>query len=133
MGAQTALLLALTQGPGFGLELIARVSLRSEGLVRLNRGGAYLALRRLEGLGLVHGWMRKLPRSGRPRCYFELTPEGISRAESLRRGLEGLVKPSDAPLAAEEVQRMADRVKECGVLSNAVLRLRDAGRRAGLS
>jgi PadR family transcriptional regulator PadR len=133
LGAETALLLALTRGPGFGLELITRVALQSEGMVRLNRGGAYLALRRLERLGLVHGWMRTLPRSGRPRRYFELTPDGISRAEGLRRGLEGLVKPSDAPVTAEEARRMADRVKESAALSRAVLQLREAGRRAGLS
>jgi PadR family transcriptional regulator, regulatory protein PadR len=133
LGAQTALLLALTQGPGFGLELIARLALRSQGQVRLNRGGAYLALRRLESLGLVHGWMRKLPRSGRPRRYFELTPEGISRAEEIRRGLERLVQPSDPPATADEARRMAERVSESGALSAAVLRMRDAGRRAGLS
>jgi DNA-binding PadR family transcriptional regulator len=133
LGAETALLLALTHGPGFGLELIGRVSKRSEGRVRLNRGGAYLALRRLEALGFVHGWMRKLPRSGRPRRYFDLTPEGILEAEQIRRGLDGLVRPSDPPVTLEEARRMADRVSESGLLSAAMLRLRDAGRRAGLS
>jgi PadR family transcriptional regulator, regulatory protein PadR len=130
LGAQTALLLALSRGPGFGLELIERVALRSEGLLRLNRGGAYLALRRLEKLGLVHGWMRHLARSGRPRRYYELTPEGILRAEEARRALGGLLQAGDPATTSEEARRMADRVSESGALSAAVIRLRDAGRRA---
>lgn len=133
LGAQTALLIALTNGPGFGLELIDRVMQRSQGLVRLNRGGAYLALRRLEGSGLVHGWTRQLSRSGRPRRYYELTPDGILRAEEMRRALEGLVGPADPAVTPDGARTMADRVSESGALSAFVIRLRDAGRRAGLS
>jgi PadR family transcriptional regulator PadR len=132
MGAQTALLVALASGPGFGLELIARVLERTRGLLRLNRGGAYLALRRLERVGLVHGWMRRLPRSGRPRRYYELTPEGILRAEELRRALAALTGASGPGVTDDEARRMADRVREGADLSVAAIELRDAGRRAGL-
>ncbi len=40
LGARTALLLALREGPGFGLELIALVKARTRGRVSLSRGGA---------------------------------------------------------------------------------------------
>ena len=132
LGAQTALLLALARGPGFGLELIADLAQRSNGLLRLNRGGAYLALRQLERQGLVHAWMRHLPRSGRPRRYYELTPEGILRAEELSAALAAIARSSAPPVSEQEAERMADRVKEGSDVSVFAMRLRDAGREAGL-
>jgi PadR family transcriptional regulator PadR len=132
LGARTALLLALARGPGFGLELISNLAQLSNGLLRLNRGGAYLALRHLERQGLVRGWMRHLPRSGRPRRYYELTPEGILRAEELSAALAGVARASATPVSEQEAMRMADRVKEASDLSVFAMRLRDAGREAGL-
>jgi len=132
VGSRTALLLALARGPGFGLELIERVAELSDGRLRLNRGGAYVALRALEGRGLVHGWLRRRSGSGRPRRYFELTPEGIPHAERLRRAFAFLARASAGATTPEEAQRMADRVRQVAELSAAAIRLRDAGRRVGL-
>jgi len=129
LGAETTLLLALSTGPGFGLELIERVALRSKGLLRLNHGGAYLALQRLAARGLVHGWTRKLSRSGRPRRYYELTPEGILHAEQLRLSLDGLLRERQSRPTPAETRAMADRVSRSGSLSASVIRLRDAPRR----
>jgi DNA-binding PadR family transcriptional regulator len=126
------LLLALARGPGFGLELIANVATLSRGLLRLNRGGAYLALRALEEQGLVHGWMRRLPGRGRPRRYYELTPEGILRADEIRRAFGAFAGIDGRAVTPEEAQQMADRVNEGADLSADAIRLRDAGRRAGL-
>lgn len=132
LGAQTTLLLALTGGPGFGLELIARVAERSNRLLRLNRGGTYLALRRLERLGLVHGWMRRLPRTGRPRRYYELTPEGILRVEEIRAALGSLLRSDVTVVTPAEARDMAERVRRASAVSVSVLRLRDAATAAGL-
>ena len=132
VGARTALLVALCGGPGYGLELIERVAALSDGLVRLNRGGAYVALRALEGRGLVHGWLRRLSGTGRPRRYYELTAEGMVRAERFRRAFGRFARTEAGLVAPEEARRMADRVKEAATLSASALRLREAGRRAGL-
>lgn len=126
-------MLGLAAGPGFGLELIARVASLSGGLLRLNRGGAYLALRALERQGLVHGWMRRVPGAGRPRRYYELTPDGILRAEDIRRAFGALAQTASPAITPEQAQAMADRVNKGAGLSDFVIRLRDAGRRAGLS
>lgn len=132
LSAQTALLLALASGPGFGLELIARVAERSNGLLRLNRGGAYLGLRRLERLGLVHGWMRRLLRTGRPRRYYELTPEGILSADEIRAALGSLLRSDVTAVTRAEAREMADRVRRASAVSVSVFRLRDAATAAGL-
>ncbi|MGH9392155.1 MAG: PadR family transcriptional regulator, partial [Vicinamibacteria bacterium] len=89
LGARTLLLLALSEGPGYGLELIARRKGRSRGRMSLNRGGTYLALRKLETEGLVRGWRRPTGASGRPRRYYELTPRGIVELERAREVLQG--------------------------------------------
>ena len=133
LGARTALLLALAYGPGFGLELITRVKVRTGGLLRLNRGGIYLALRSLERKRLVHGWTRRLPGKGRPRRYYELTAEGILSVEQLRRSLLTLTRTEGRSVTAIEAEQMAARVSEAGGLSAFAIQLRDAGRRARLS
>jgi len=133
LGSQTALLLALARGPSFGLELIAQVAERTHGLLRLNRGGVYLALRHLERLGLAHGWVRRLPRSGRPRRYYELTPEGILRAEEVRAALDSLLRSSVPVVTRDEARHMADRVLRASAVSVSVRRLRDAAKQAGLA
>lgn len=133
LGSDVTLLLALGHGPGFGLELIGRVGSVSSGRLRLNRGGAYLALRRLERRKLVRTWLRRIGRRGRPRRYYELTPEGIRTLDDLRRGLGSLLRPGNAEATPGELRRMADRVSEGAGLSAFLSELRDAGRRAGLS
>ena len=126
------LLLALSQGPEFGLGLIARVEARSRGRIRLNRGGTYLALRRLEREGLVRGWMRPTGASGRPRRYYELTPRGIADVEDIREVLDRLLGSSRVRIVAADARRMAERVERSGRLSALALQVRSAARRAGI-
>jgi len=132
LGVRTVLLLALSQGPEFGLELIARVEARSRGRIRLNRGGTYLALRRLEREGLVRGWMRPTGASGRPRRYYELTPRGIADVEDIREVLDRLLGSSRVRIVAADARRMAERVERSGRLSALALQVRSAARRAGI-
>ena len=95
LNAKTALLAALVGGPGFGLELIDRVSARTLGLVKLNQGSVYPALRALEQDGLVRSYDGETneDRGGRPRRYYELTGDGVVAARRQRKALMGLLKP----------------------------------------
>ena len=131
---RTVLLLVLSEGPGFGLELIERARRRSQGRIRLNRGGIYPALRKLEREGVVRGWVRLTGSSGRPRRYYELTSRGIAEVDEARAvlmGLAGLAETSHR-VTASEARRMADRVERSGHLSAFALRLRTAARNAGV-
>jgi PadR family transcriptional regulator PadR len=130
---RTVLLLALAEGPAFGLELVDRVKERSRGRIRLNRGGTYPALRNLEKKGLVRGWMRRTGAAGRPRRYYELTSRGIAEVERVRDVLDRLLRPTLAPVFASDRQRMARRVERSGQLSAFAIDLRRAARKAGLS
>ena len=130
--SRAALLLALAGGPAYGLELIERVAQLSNGLLHLNRGGAYVALRTLEAQGLVRAWLRRLPRAGRPRLYYELTPRGMVHTEQLRRAVGLLARPVAQTLTPGASRRMAERLKKAGALSESVIRLRDAGMRGGV-
>jgi PadR family transcriptional regulator PadR len=132
VGTRTLLLLGLSEGPAFGLELMARIEARSRGRFRLNRGGTYVALEKLEVDGLVHAWMRPTGAAGRPRRYYELTTRGISELEKIREGLAHLVASQESPMDATEVRQMVDRVKRCGNVSSLARRLRDAALRAGV-
>ena len=82
--AKAALLQALTTGPGYGLELLERISDRTGDRVRLRLGSLYPALRALQQEGLVRSWDRSR-RRGRPRRYYELTIKGIRSAEETSR------------------------------------------------
>ncbi len=92
VAAKSALLQALVEGPGYGLELIDRVKDRTSGDVRLGQGSVYPALRSLEVEGLVRSYEGPpLPeRGGRPRVYYELTGEGLRAAREQRRAAAGL-------------------------------------------
>ena len=131
---RTVLLLVLSEGPGFGLELIERARRRSRGRIRLNRGGIYPALRKLEREGLVRGWVRLTGGSGRPRRYYELTSRGIAEVDEVRSVLMGLAGrgTSRHRVTASEARRMADRVERSGNVSAFALRLRAAARNAGI-
>ncbi len=129
---RTVLLLALSEGPEFGLGLIARVEARSRGRIRLNRGGTYLALRELERRGLVRDWMRPTGAAGRPRRYYELTAPGIAEVEETREVLHRLLGSSHVRVVPAEARRMADRVRRSGQLSALAFRVRSAARRAGI-
>lgn len=129
--AGTALLLALLQGPGYGLELIERVRVR--GRIRLAQGTVYPALRGLERRKLLRSWTVSPPGAGRPRTYYELTPKGIALAQAQREAIAGFAA-SEAPrvLPRRELLAMRERLFECGEVAEAALWLRLAGERAGL-
>jgi DNA-binding PadR family transcriptional regulator len=126
LSAEAALIDALYQGPGYGLELIARVKGRSRGRVRLGPGNAYPALRRLTKRALVRAWEVRRG-AGRPRRYFELTPRGIDSAVAQRRLFQELLQRHAAtePISERERATMAERLDECGELSEFALFLRD--------
>jgi PadR family transcriptional regulator PadR len=95
--AKAALLQALVQGEGFGLELIERVKERTNGEILLHQGSVYPALRALEREGLVESYEGEpLPeRGGRPRRYYHLTAEGARAAMGQREAILGLI-PAEA-------------------------------------
>lgn len=130
MSTRAALLEALFSGPGYGLDLVARV--RRKTSLRLGPGSVYPALRSLEAQGLARSW-KVVPgrrRGGRSRTYYELTPKGVAAAESQRRVLQGLV-PSSAPEpSVEEVRLMRERLRSCSDVSAFVLDLQRKMQRA---
>jgi DNA-binding PadR family transcriptional regulator len=132
LGGASLLLLMLSEGPAFGLELIERALARSKGRLSLNRGGTYLTLRKLERQGSVRSWIRPTGASGRPRRYYELTPKGIADAEGARAVLMELVGSRYMPVAESESRRMAERVKRAARLSDFSVRVRAAARTAGI-
>lgn len=94
VSARTAILMALIQGKGFGLELIERVKDKTRGAVALGQGSVYPLLRDMEGEGLLNSWNEAGgdARGGRPRRYYELTAEGLRAARHQSKALAGLLK-----------------------------------------
>jgi len=94
VSARTAILMALIQGKGFGLELIERVKQRTNGKVALHQGSVYPLLRSMEEEGLLKSWDDKPSdlRAGRPRRYYELTADGLRAAREQSDTLTGLLK-----------------------------------------
>jgi len=92
--ARTAILMALIQGKGFGLELIDRVKDRTKGKIALHQGSVYPLLRAMEDEGLLKSWDDEPSdvRAGRPRRYYELTAEGLRAAREQSKTLAGLLK-----------------------------------------
>lgn len=90
--AKAALLQALADGEGFGLELVSRVRERTAGKLELGSGSVYPALRELEREGLVASREADpLPeRGGRPRRYYKLTAEGVRALRETRAVVRGL-------------------------------------------
>jgi DNA-binding PadR family transcriptional regulator len=126
LSAEAALLDALYQGPGYGLELIQRVKRRCRGRVRLGPGNAYPALARLTRRALVRSWQVRRG-AGRPRRYFELTPRGIESTVAQRSLLQDLIQrhPMAGPIGERERTTMAERLDECAELSELALSLRE--------
>jgi PadR family transcriptional regulator PadR len=127
LGAQTALLQALAV-PGYGLELAERVRRQTGGLVRLQPGSIYPALRALERRGWVRpraGTSRRA--AGRPgRCY-ELTPKGVAAAAVRREALAGLLGPRPAAAVSPgDLRAMRERIVRSARASSFVIRLRRA-------
>lgn len=90
--AKSALLQALVDGEGFGLDLIARVSDRTKGKLQLGSGSVYPALRDLEREGLVvsREGAPSPQRGGRPRRYYRLTALGARTLKETRVVVGGL-------------------------------------------
>lgn len=125
LSAEAALLDALYQGPGYGLELIHRVRRRCDGRVRLGPGNTYPALARLTKRALVRSWDVRRG-AGRPRRYFELTPLGIDGAVAQMRLFKHLLeREPQRPLGKRERSKMAERLDECAELSELALSLRE--------
>ena len=94
VNAASALLQALSEGPGYGLELIGRVERRTDGRFKLLHGSVYPALRSLERDGWVRSFRgESVPETaGRPRRYYELTQKGEEAADNQRRLISGLFR-----------------------------------------
>ena len=92
MNTKAALLQALIRGEGYGLDLIARVRERTKGKVKIHQGNVYPTLRALEAEGLVRSYEADpLPeRGGRPRRYYQLTPDGKKAAMDQTKAVAGL-------------------------------------------
>jgi DNA-binding PadR family transcriptional regulator len=91
--AEAALLQALLDGPGYGLELIDRVRSRTHGRVKLGQGSVYPALRSMERQGLLTTTQSDpLPeRGGRVRVYYRLTSSGRRNAMRHAEAIKGLI------------------------------------------
>jgi PadR family transcriptional regulator PadR len=96
---KATLLQVLIEGEGYGLQLIARVSERTNGTMRLLEGRVYPALRELEAEGLVTSYEAgPLPeRGGRPRRYYKLTAEGKRAAKTQAKAIRRLLTPATSP------------------------------------
>lgn len=129
----TALLVELLRGPGYGLDLIERVRLRSGGLILLSQGVVYPALRDLSRRKWLRSWSVTTPGSGRPRTYHELTPKGLALAQAHRNTIAGFAAKA-APLRPtdRELEEMRQRLFQCGEVADAAMWLRRAGKAAGL-
>jgi DNA-binding PadR family transcriptional regulator len=82
-----AVLRILRAGPAYGLEIMERARLDSDGRVSLHQGNTYTILRDLEGRGfLVSHEVDGGPERGyRPRRYYAVTPAGLEELDRLSR------------------------------------------------
>jgi PadR family transcriptional regulator PadR len=92
-----AVLKLLKRRAMYGYELVAEVSQRSDGVLKLGQSTLYPLLYNLEAQGLVKSEWQAAD-SGRDRKYYSLTDEGLKRLErdmtqwvELVRGMEQLV------------------------------------------
>jgi PadR family transcriptional regulator PadR len=125
--ARTALLQALRRGPGYGRDLVRRISRASAGRLRFAEASIYPALRRLETARLVRSWsvVPGRRRGGRARTYYELTERGVRVSETDRAALLRLAAPEGAHLPGhEESRRMLERIELGTELSETAGRLR---------
>jgi len=91
--AKAALLLALIEGDGYGLELIERLKKRTGGKLEFRQGSVYPALRDLEREKLVTSYATEPApeRGGRPRIYYKITAQGRRAVKEQRAVLQGLL------------------------------------------
>jgi len=132
--ARTALLQALREGPGYGLQLIDRAEILTGGKVRLSQARVYPVLQLLARQGLLRAWTvtPRGRRGARSRTYYELTPVGVRVSSDERAVLASLVgrrTSAPAPTPAQ-AKRMGRRVLEAEELSSFGEALRSAAGRA---
>lgn len=86
---ETAILRSLLGSEAFGLEIIERVRVASDGKITLHQGNVYPTLRDLERRGYLTSYdgAEIIPeRGGRPRRYYKLTPTGRQAANAMNTG-----------------------------------------------
>lgn len=76
----------LEQGAAHGFEILKRMELSGNGLLRMKEGSLYPALYRLEAAGLILGaWEEGTSgRRGARRRFYRLTPKGKRRLQNGR-------------------------------------------------
>ena len=130
---QAALLVELLRGPGYGLDLIERVRLRSGGRILLRQGVVHPALHDLSRRKWLRSWSVTTPGSGRPRTYHELTPKGLALAQAHRDAIAGFAaKAAPRRPTVRELEAMRQRLVQFGDVAEAAMWLRRAGKAAGL-
>ena len=70
------LLSILERTPLYGFAIIQEAKTRTNGYFEFKEGSLYPALHRLEQDGLLSTALGELGRNGKPRKYYQLTPEG---------------------------------------------------------
>ena len=91
ISAKAALLQALLDGSGYGIELAQRIQTRTNGAIVLLQGSLYPALKTLEEEGLVTSF--EGDQRGdieRTRTHYKLTEKGTKLARHHRAALIGL-------------------------------------------
>jgi DNA-binding PadR family transcriptional regulator len=127
---RAALLLALREGPGYGLDLIRRVVELTRGRVRLSEARVYPSLKALEkeGLARVSIMAPKGRRGARSRTYYDLTVAGVEASNECREALRALAagRPRLAKPAPADRVRMANRLIEADALATFATELAEA-------
>jgi len=77
----------LRAGPANGWDLTQSIQVVSKGVLDVNYGSLYPALRRLEGKGLIKGRWGTSENNRRAR-FYELTPAGLRQLDAERREWE---------------------------------------------
>jgi PadR family transcriptional regulator PadR len=77
----------LRAGPANGWDLTQSIQVVSKGVLDVNYGSLYPALRRLESRGLVKGRWGTSENNRRAR-FYELTPNGLKQLDAERREWE---------------------------------------------
>jgi transcriptional regulator len=77
----------LRAGPANGWDLTQSIQVVSKGVLDVNYGSLYPALRRLEAKGLIKGRWGASENNRRAR-FYELTPNGLKQLDAERREWE---------------------------------------------
>ncbi|HEY2163125.1 MAG TPA: PadR family transcriptional regulator [Gemmatimonadaceae bacterium] len=77
----------LRAGPANGWDLTQSIQVVSKGVLDVNYGSLYPALRRLENKGLIKGRWGTSENNRRAR-FYELTPNGLKQLDAERREWE---------------------------------------------